>query len=326
MIEEVAVKKEKNIPKDGDSFDIIIIGGGPAGMSAALCASRSKLKLLLIEKTLPGGEAATAYRIYNYIGFPNGILGTELSDKMETQLKDYDVFQSCETIYDISSASTTEKLVYTDLGNTYKAKAIIIATGLEPKALETEFERQFLGRGISYYAQSDWELYQGKDVAVIGGGNCACYAAEYLADIANKLYLVHRSDSLKAVNTLQDKVFNNPQIDVIWNTEITDVFGIDHVEKMKLEHIMTGQHTWVDVHGVFIYAGRKPPQDIINLEVEIDEDGYIITDEYMRTNIAGIYAAGDIRSKQIRQIATAVSDGMIAAINAIKDFTRHHGK
>jgi thioredoxin reductase (NADPH) len=322
MIEEVALKEKELIPKDGDLFDIIIIGSGPAGMSAALCAARSKLKLLLIEKTLPGGEASTAYRIYNYLGFPNGILGTELSRRMEDHLTDYDVYYSCETIYDISSITEKQKIVRTDLGNSYKTKAVIIATGLEPKELNTEFERQFLGRGISYYAQSDWEMYQGKTVAVIGGGNCACYAAEYLADIASSLYLVHRSDRLKAVTTLQDKVFNNPKINVIWNTELVDVFGIEHVEKMKLEHTITKQHTWIDTQGVFIYVGRKPPEDIINLEVAIDEGGFVITDECMRTNIPGIYAAGDIRAKQIRQIATAVSDGMIAAVNAAKDFDR----
>ena len=325
MIEEVATKQEKLSPKDGESFDVIVIGGGPAGMTAAICAARSQLKVLLVEKTLPGGEVTTAYRIYNYPGFPSGILGTDLAERMETHLMDYPIYHTCETIYDISNITTKKKIVCTDLGYTYETKAIIIATGVEPKALETEFERKFLGRGISYYAQGDWERYQGKEVAVIGGGNCACYAAEYLADIASNLYLVHRSDQLKAVKNLREKIFKHPKINIIWNTQLVDVFGVDHVEKMKLEHIITKQHTWVDTKGIFIYVGRKPPQDIINLEVDTDEKGYIMTDEYMRTNITGIYAAGDIRAKQIRQISTAVSDGMIAAINAEKDFDRHYG-
>ncbi len=323
MIEEVVTEKEKLIPKDGDLFDVIIIGAGPAGMTAAICAARSRLKVLLIEKTLPGGETSTAYRIYNYPGFPNGILGADLAKQMEDHLMDYPIYYSCESIYDISNITQKEKTVCTNLGYSYKCKSVIIATGLEPKELDTDFERKFLGRGVSYYAQGDWELYQGKEVAVIGGGNCACYAAEYLADIASSLYLIHRSDQLKAVKNLREKVLNNPKITIMWDTIPVDIFGIDHVEKMKLEHIVTKQHTWIDTKGVFIYVGRKPPQDIINLEVDVDEEGFIITDDCMRTNVPGVYAAGDIRSKQIRQISTAVSDGMIAAINAEKDFNRN---
>jgi thioredoxin reductase (NADPH) len=323
MIPDVLTEKQTLSPKNGELFDIIIIGAGPAGMSAALCAARSRLKVLLIEKTLPGGETSTAYRIYNYPGFPNGILGSDLANKMETHLMSYPIYYSCESVYDIANIAAKEKTVCTNLGFKYKTKSVVIASGLEPKELDTEFERQFLGRGVSYYAQGDWELYQGKEVAVIGGGNCACYAAEHLADIAKSIYLVHRSDQLKAVKTLREKVINNPKITIMWDTILVDIFGIEHVEKMKLEHITTKQHTWIDTKCIFIYVGRKPPQDIVNLEVDIDEEGYIITDECMRTNMPGIYAAGDIRSKQIRQISTAVSDGMIAAINAEKDFDRN---
>jgi len=154
---------------------------------------------------------------------------------------------------------------------------------------------------------------------VIGGGNCACYAAEYLAQFVKKLYIIHRSDYIKAVKTLKEKIMNNSIIDVLWNTELVDVFGVDHVEKIKLLNISTTQTTWLDVKAIFVYVGRIPPRDLISVDIELDEKGYIITDEYMRTNIPGVYAAGDIRSKQIRQIATAISDGMIAAINVDRD-------
>lgn len=302
-----------------DIFDMIIIGSGPAGMSAALCAGRAKLKVLMIDKSLPGGQSSTAYKITNYLGFPNGKLGPDLAYDMESHLKEYSISYRCESVEDILTPGEPVKKVKTDLGNIYKTKAIVMAIGLEPKPLEMDFEKQFLGRGISYYAQSDVENYAGKDVAVIGGGNCACYAADYLSQFVNKLYLIHRSDYIKAVKMLKDKVMENPKIDILWDTQPEDAFGIDKVERIKLNHVITKQSTWITVQGVFIYVGRIPPKDLISVELEVDENGYILTDDYMRTNIPGIYAAGDIRSKQIRQIATAVSDGMIAAINAEKD-------
>ncbi|RAP36116.1 thioredoxin-disulfide reductase, partial [Candidatus Marinamargulisbacteria bacterium SCGC AAA071-K20] len=168
----------------------------------------------------------------------------------------------------------------------------------------------------------DGESYTGENVAVIGGGNCACYAALHLSPFVNKLYLIHRSDSIKSVKLLKEKLFNNDKIDIIWNSEPVEAFGLEKLEKIKLKNVITHQHTWLDVKGVFVYVGRIPPKEFLALDINVDEEGFIITDEYMRTNIPGIYAAGDIRSKQIRQIATAVADGMIAAINVDKDLNR----
>ncbi len=317
--EEMNVVQKLEMDQNKDYFDVIIVGSGPGGMSAALCAARAKLSVLIIDRNLPGGQTATAYKISNYLGFPAGILGSDLSVKMEDHLNSYGVAYRCETVEDVSDFEDGLKVVKTDLANQYKTKGVILALGLEPKPLETNFERQFLGRGISYYAQSDIEYYRDKDVAVIGGGNCACYAADYLSQYVNKLFLIHRSDYLKAVRNLKQKVMTNDNINVIWNTVPVDAFGIEKLEKIKLSNVVTQQETWLDVNGVFIYVGRIPPNEILNLNLSLDEKGHIITDEFMRTNIPGIYAAGDIRSKQIRQIATAVSDGMIAAINLDKD-------
>lgn len=322
MFTETEIEKEPLMPKNNEAFDLIIIGAGPAGMSAALCASRAMLKTLLIDKTPPGGEMSTAYKVSNYLGFPNGILGVDLAEQMETQLFDYNVSYCCESVENILNIKESEKVVKTELGNTYKTRAIILATGLEPKCIDADFEKKFLGRGISYYAQGDGASYKGKNVAVIGGGNCACYAAEHLSQFVNKLYLIHRSDDIKAVKLLKERILNNSKIDIIWNTEPIDAFGLEKLEKLKLLNIVTKQHTWIDVKGVFVYIGRIPPKEILTLDIDLDEEGFVITDEYMRTNIPGVYAAGDIRAKQIRQIATAVSDGMIAAINADKDFNR----
>ncbi len=310
------------VPKSGDVFDVIIIGAGPAGMSAALGAGRARLKTLIIDKALPGGQTTTACNIYNYLGFPGGILGADLAKKMEDHLFEYGIYHTCESVDTINDIYEKEKVVRTDLNNLYRTKGIIISVGLEPKKLNMPFERQFLGRGISYCAQCDAANYAGKVVAVIGGGNCACYAADYLSQFAKKIYMIHQKDHLRAVMTLKEKIFNNPIINLMWDSQVTEVFGIDKVEKIKVVNMLNDQYTWLDVNAIFIYAGRIPPVEILNLNLKRDEGGFIITDEYMRTNIPGVYAAGDVRSKQIRQIPTAVSDGMIAAINVERDLTR----
>lgn len=322
MISETLVEREKYRPRNYEDFDLIVIGAGPGGMSAALCACRAKLKTLIIERAAPGGQASTAYVIDNYLGYQNGVFGDALGRKMEDHLNGHGCYASYETVEDIEVVSAQEKTVRTNMGHTYKAKAIIISVGLEPQKLNHPFEAKFLGRGISYYAQGDASFYQGKDVAVIGGGNCACYAAEYLSQFVNQLYLIHQGDSIKAVRSLKEKIVGNPKIQIIWDSRLEDVFGIDKIEKIKIVNRLNDQHTWIDVKGVFVYTGRIPPREILNLNLETDAKGFIVTDEYMRTNIPGIYAVGDIRVKQVRQIATAVADGMVAAVNVERDLQR----
>ncbi|MCP4051337.1 MAG: FAD-dependent oxidoreductase [bacterium] len=316
MFEETLVETEKLKPKNGEYFDLLIIGAGPAGMSAALCAARAKLKVLIIEKALPGGDTASAYVVDNYLGFPGGIFGEKLASQMEKHMNEYNIFYTCEEVEDILNIHNPIKTIKTSLGYAYRAKTVIIAAGLKPTRLETDFEKRFVGRGISYYAKCDVANYQDQDVAVMGGGNCACYAADYLSGFVNKIYLIHRSDNIKAVRMLKEKVLNNPKIITMWDSRVVDAFGIDKLEKIKIVNINNDQYTWVDVKGVFVYTGRVPSKTVLSVDIMVDEAGFIITDEFMRTNIQGIYAAGDIRSKQIRQIPTAVSDGMIAAINA----------
>lgn len=319
---ETLTQKERLIPTNNDEFDVVIIGSGPAGMSAAICCARANLSVLILEKALPGGEVSIAFKITNFLGFSGGILGEALGQKMEAHLLDYTIAQANEVVESIEDVTHSTKRIITSLGHTYRAKTIIIATGLEPKKLEAPFENQFLGRGVSYFAQCDGDAYEGQHIAVVGGGNCACYAADYLAGFADKLTLIHRSDQLKAVSMLREKVLANPKIDVMWDSVITEAFGIDRVEKIKVEHRITGQYTWVDTKAIFVYVGRIPPTEIEKFGVAVDENGFILTDDYMRTSTPSIYAAGDIRAKQIRQIATAVSDGMIAAINIGKDLMR----
>jgi len=245
-----------------------------------------------------------------------------LGKQMEDQIFSYDIRYTCEQVSDIVDIHKKGKIVSTNLSNQYKTKAILIAVGLEPKRLEAGFESKFLGRGISYYARCDVDYYGGEDVVVIGGGNCACYAADHLSKFVNKVYIIHHYDHIRAVKSLKESIAANPKIDIMWDSQVTEVFGIDKVEKIKVVNTINQQHTWIDVKGIFVYVGRIPPKEIISAEIDIDENGFIITDEYMRTNIPGVYAAGDIRTKQVRQIATAVSDGMIAAINVERDIFR----
>ena len=232
----------------------------------------------------------------------------------------HDVFYCCETVIDFLNVHGPVKTVTTSLGNTYRTKTIILAIGLEPKKLNADFEDRFMGQGISYYAQADPSYYKDKNAVVIGGGNCACYAADYLSKFVNHVYMVHNYDSIRAVKKLKGSVESNEKITIMWNSKVTELFGVDHVERVHTENVITGQSTWLDAQGVFIYVGRVPPQDIVRFDVELDEQDSLSP---MNTagNRKGIYA-GDIRSKQVRQIAPAVSDGMIAAINIERDFFR----
>ncbi len=317
---QLQIEKSSSLGHTHD-YDIIVVGAGPSGMSAAICAARAQLKVLVLDKAIPGGEASTAYRVDNYLGFPGGVMGLDLARQMEEHMRTFNIDFVCATVDDVRSMGPLDQKVSTDMGRTFLTKAVILSVGLEPKPLGREFEKRFFGRGVSYYAQGDGRSYQGQHVAVIGGGNCACYAAEYLAEHVDRLYLIHRSGHIKAVKSLHDKVLSNPKIQPIWNSEVEDAFGVDKIEKIKVYNTVTGQSIWLDVKCIFVYVGRMPPKEILNLNLQLDEDGYIITDEYMRTSLPGIYAAGDARSKQIRQIATAVADGMIAAVNAGRDIS-----
>ncbi len=323
MYFETALEPVRLKPKHLEQFDLIIVGGGPAGSSAAICAARAQLKTLVLERAVMGGQAGMSYHVENLLGFQDGVLGETLARTIEKQVLGHECYVSFETVEQIvADNSDIPKAVHTNIGHIYYGKAIVLANGLEPKKLEKPFETAFLGRGISYYAQGDAAFYADKEVAVIGGGNCACYAADYLSGFVKHLYLIHHSNTVKSVKTLKEKILNNPKIQCIWDSSLEEVFGIDKVEKIKVVNRMTGQHTWLDVKGVFLYVGRIPPKDFALPGLRTDEKGFVITDECMRSNIRGVYAVGDIRSKQIRQIATAISDGMVAAVNVERDLAR----
>ncbi|OCA97667.1 thioredoxin-disulfide reductase [Clostridium beijerinckii] len=306
--------------KEKKELDLIIIGGGPAGLTAAMYAGRAKLDTLLLENELVGGQVRNSYTIENYPGFKS-IGGGDLADIFQEQARDLganiDEFDSIEKIY----ISDDEKIIETE-SYVYQPKAVIIATGAAPRKLPIPQEEQFSGRGIHYCAICDGALYQGKKVAVVGGGNSALEESIFLTRFAEKVYLIRRYDYFKGEQSLIDEVFNNPKIEVLLNKDLIQANGKEFLESVIIKDTKTQESSSLDVNAVFGYIGTEPRTKEIKDYIKLNEQGYIITDEDLQTNIQGVYAAGDVRQKKYRQITTAVSDGTIALLNAEKYILR----
>lgn len=297
-------------------YDIIIIGGGPAGLTAALYAARSNLKVLVIEKMMPGGQAAITESIENYPGFPQGIAGFELGMKLHEQAGRFGAEMIVEDVVELQLAGQP-KLVRTTQ-NTYEAKAVILATGAKSRALGCSGEEQFRGRGVSYCATCDGAFFTGKKVVVVGGGNSAVEEAVYLTRFADKVTIIHRRDSLRADKVVQDKAFNEPKIDFLWNKVVVEVIGQQQVTGVVVQDTVTGEKSTVATDGVFVFVGMEPQTALVAGQVELTEDGYIRADESTATSLPGVFAAGDVRKKPLRQVVTAVADGAVAAVAAEK--------
>jgi thioredoxin reductase (NADPH) len=309
-------KLEAIVQSRGPLFDLIIIGGGPAGLTAALYAGRARLKTLLIEKALLGGMSATTYFIENYPGFPHGVSGMDLSRHFEEQAKKF----GADFYYgDVSGVALKEdKKVVTIEGKEIEARALIIASGTETKKLGIPGEEQFRGRGVSYCATCDGPFYKGKNIIVIGGGNAAVEEALYLTRYASRISIVHRRDKLRADKVLAEQALNDPKIFIVWNTEAEEIIGAARIEKVRVKNNQTGQTNYIPADGIFIYIGSLPNTGMVKGLVDLDQNGYIKTDEGMRTSQPGIFAAGDVRMKSLRQVITAAADGAIAADSARK--------
>ncbi|NLY42574.1 MAG: thioredoxin-disulfide reductase [Clostridiaceae bacterium] len=295
-------------------YDIIIIGGGVAGLTAGLYAGRGGFKALIIEKMFTGGQAATTYEIDNYPGFDEGIGGPDLIMKMEKQARKFGAEIVYESVVDVD-VEGIKKTVKTEK-NIYQAKALILAMGANPRELGLDKERKLRGAGISYCATCDGAFFRDKTVAVVGGGDTAVEDALFLARFCPKVYLIHRRDSLRAVKVLQDAVLSNHKVKIIWDTTVEEILGEDTLKGIRIKNVKTGEVRQLDVEGLFIAVGVVPNSDIVKGKVETNQAGYIITDENMQTNKFGVFAAGDIREKPLRQIVTAAADGAIAAYAA----------
>ncbi len=297
-------------------YDVIIIGGGPAGSTAGIYTSRARLKSLLIDNYGINGQAVSAALIENYPGFPDGISGVQLVKNLRVQAEKFGL----EIITDaVVSVNYTEKNieVKTD-GKTYSALSLIIATGAKPKEIGIPGEKEFIGRGVSYCATCDAALYKNKTVAVIGGGDTAIEEALFLTKFADKVLVIHRRDKLRATKILQERALSNKKINFLWNSQIIEIIGDKKVESMMVENTLTSVKTKINVDGVFMFVGYNPNTDFLKNILKLDENGYIIADDEMKTDRAGIFAAGDCRKKLLKQVITACSDGAIAAFSAEK--------
>ncbi len=299
-------------------YEVIIIGGGPAGLTAGLYTSRARLKTLLVEKAVAGGQVATTEFVENYPGFEEGITGVELSQKMERQARRFGLEIVQDAVLNISIDGRIKKITFENNQEGCDAKALIIATGAHPKYLGIPGESEFRGRGVSYCATCDGAFYKNEKVAVIGGGDSAVEEAIFLTKFAEIVYIIHRRDKLRAAKIIQERAFSNPKIKIIWNSVVNRIEGDEAVKVLNIKNVKTQKESALDIQGVFIFAGYNPSTEFLNGLVDINEGNYIITDENMRTSVPGIFAAGDVRAKSLKQIATAVGDGAIAAVSAEK--------
>jgi thioredoxin reductase (NADPH) len=302
-------------------YDVAIIGAGPAGLSAAIYAARGGLKTIVFEKGLIGGQIVVTADVENYPGFEETLSGFEIMEKMRLQTLKFNAVIREESVKGIAFEGLC-KVIETD-ENQYRVKSIIIATGAHPRKLNVPGEEKFTGRGVSYCATCDGALYRNKIVAVNGGGDSAVEEALFLTRFAEKVYIIHRRDSLRAVHAIQERAFKNPKIEFIWDTVVQEVNGDKQVESLTLFNKKNNEVTQLPVHGLFIYVGIIPNNDLFESRITLDTQGFIITNDDMETNIPGVYAAGDIRKKLLRQVVTATADGAIAAFAAEKWIVEH---
>lgn len=297
-------------------YDVIIVGGGVAGLSAALYASRARLKTVLLEKGVPGGQLATTEDVENYPGFLH-ITGPDLMAKMEEQARHFGTeiriaveITEMDLTGDIKRIQTTDGLV--------EGKTVILAMGADYKRLGVPGEDRLRAKGVSYCATCDAAFFRDRKVAVIGGGSTAVEEGNFLTKFASEVNLIHRRDKLRAEKILQERAFANPKMQFTWNTVIDEIVGEHSVEGLKVRNIETGEAQVEKVDGVFIFVGMIPNTQQVEGQVTMDEGGYILTDEWMATNLPGVYACGDVRKTVLRQAVTSASDGAIAAVAAEK--------
>jgi len=297
-------------------FDMVIIGGGPSGLTAGIYASRALMDVVLFEKGAYGGQMLTTAHLENYPGFPDGIGGFELADLMHKQAETFGLPIEYKSVDKIRKEG--ELFVLESGEEEIRAKTVIIATGATPNKLGVPGEERLTGRGVSYCATCDGALYRDRVVAVIGGGDSAVEEALFLTRFASAVHIVHRRDQLRAVPLTSKRALENEKIIMEWDSVLTEVQGEEEVKELLLENVKSGETRSLKADGVFIYVGITPLTDFVIDLVDLDESGYIITDKNMESSVPGLYSAGDVRSGSIRQVSSAVGDGATAAFNAYK--------
>lgn len=295
-------------------YDVVILGGGPAAITAGIYARRAGLDCIIIERSMPGGQVGTTYEVCN---FPGTIKTTGID--LATKFFEHANSLNIEFVFEEVKSTILDGDIKTieTFGGTYKGRTVIICLGAAVRKLNLDNERKYIGKGISYCATCDGSLFKGKDVVVVGGGNTAIEDALYLANIVNKVYLVHRRDEFRAEKILSDSLKSKSNVELVLSSVVTAIDGNEAVDSITVNNLVTKADRKIDTQGVFVAIGRGPDTDVV-AGVKLDEKGYIISDEKMRTNIAGVFVAGDIRNTPLRQIVTACSDGAIAATSAFE--------
>jgi len=325
MIESDSDISERNDDTEMEQiYDVIILGAGPAGLSAGLYAGRSRLSTLIIERGIPGGQIMNTNEIENYPGqMLSGETGFTLIGRMQAQAEQFGAVITTDTIVEVTLDGDIKALKGTK--GTYHARHLIIATGARPRPIGCKNEEAFVGRGISYCATCDANFFRGLDVYVAGGGDAAVEEALFLTRFARKVTVIHRRDTLRAVGSIQEEAFANPKMAFLWDSVVEEVYGDEVLSGMWIKNVKTGERTRIEpaegdaTFGLFGFIGNEPNSGLFEGILKRDDQGYILTDENMCTCVPGVYAAGDVRAKSLRQVVTAVSDGAVAAMQAAKD-------
>jgi len=305
-------------------WDVVIVGAGPAGLASAIYAGRSQLKTLVLDQMLPGGQLLVTEQIENYPGFFEGITGFELSEKFRKHAEKFGAEIVSGQLVNSVELDGNIFVVKTE-GENFKGKTLIWAAGSTPRKLNVPGEAEFVGRGVSYCAVCDGAFFKDRVVAVVGGGDSALQESLYLTKFAKKVYLIHRRDKFRAVKILQDRVKENEKIELLLNRVVTSINGRDFVESVTLKDTVTGKEEKLVTDGVFIFIGNEPNVSPVIHLVETTENGFIVTDDEMRTKTSGLFAAGDVRHKPLKQVVTAAADGAIAAMSATKYLEEREG-
>ncbi len=293
-------------------YDLVIIGAGPAGLTAAIYTQRAGLDGLVLEKLAPGGKILLTERIENYPGFPEGVSGPQLISLMQKQAENLGMKYEQEEVKRIY-LSGNKKIITTESGKKYKSLTVIIATGGEPKKLEVEGEREFTGRGVSYCATCDAPFFKDEEILVVGGSNTAAEEALYLTKFARKIYLVHRRGMLRAEKILQERLFKHAKVEIIWKSQVKKIYGKGKVEGVLLEELEKERLRNLSCSGVFIFIGLKPNTNFVENLVELGKNGFVRTNRDMEISIKGIFACGDVRESSLKQVIVACGEGALAA-------------
>lgn len=309
-------RSESNSSQRPDTYEVVIIGSGPAGYTAGIYTSRAKLHTLLISGSLPGGQLMTTSEVENYPGFPNGIFGPELMMNMRQQAERFGAKLLDDEVVEVDFKRRPFGI--RTQGQEFRSESVIICTGASPRKLGLKAEQEFAGKGISYCATCDGPFFKGEDIAVVGGGDTAIEEATFLTKFGKSVKIIHRKDSLRASKILQEKAFENPKIDFVWDHVVSDISGNRKISSISVRNLRTGEERKISVGGLFVAIGHEPNTSIFRGQLQLDDKGYIALTKNTKTSVEGVFAAGDVHDYRYRQAITAGGFGCMAALDVEK--------